>query len=135
MKECLRDINDNIYFTGNTRKEHKENLEKVCTRLQKCGLKANFSKFKFMVNKVKVLGYVIDKNGLHLAFSKMQAMENAPAPRNMKKLESFLGLINFYAQFLEDRASKLKPLYDQLSNKEFVLNSRCQNAYKWVKAE
>ena len=52
IDECLRGIDsaiaylDNIYVTGRTEVEHKSNLEKVCERLQECGLKVNKEKSK-----------------------------------------------------------------------------------------
>lgn len=46
-------------------------------------------------------------------------MINAPQPTNVKELESFLGLINFYARFLQNRSVNLKPLYDALHSEKF----------------
>ena len=50
MDECLAGIVgtiaylDNIYVTGRTAEEHRENLEKVCCRLQECNLRLNIKK-------------------------------------------------------------------------------------------
>lgn len=62
-------------------------------------------------------------------------MINAPQPMNAKKLASFLGLINFYARFLENWSEKLKPLYDLANQQEFVWNAECEDAFNWVKNE
>ena len=103
IDDCLIGIDytiaylDNIYVTGRTDKEHMENLEKVCARLQECGLRLNKKKCKFLQKKIEVLGFVIDKNGLHKAASKVEAIVNAPRPTNTKELASFLGLVSFYA--------------------------------------
>lgn len=88
-----------------------------------------------MQKKIEVLGYVIDKDGLHKSTSKINAMVNAPRPSNSKQLASFLGLVNFYARFLENRSSNLKPLYDLLSKEKFEWNDACENALNWVKNE
>ncbi|XP_076660799.1 uncharacterized protein LOC143364225 [Halictus rubicundus] len=109
MDECLRGIDgailylDNLYITGKTDEEHLNNLHKVCSRLQECGLRLNKEKCHFMKKKLEILGYVIDKDGLHKAKTKVNAMINAPQPKNSKELASFLGLVNFYARFLENR--------------------------------
>ena len=90
MDECLRGIDgtiaylDNIYVTGRTKEEHKKNLEKVCTRLQEGNLRLNLRKCKFMQNRIEVLGFVIDKAGLHKSRSKIEAMVNALQPTNNK---------------------------------------------------
>ncbi|XP_076284281.1 uncharacterized protein LOC143210894 [Lasioglossum baleicum] len=141
MDECLRGIDctiaflDNIYVTGRTNEEHTKNLEKVCARLQECNLRLNLVKCKFMQNRIEVLGFVIDKNGLHKSASKINAMVNAPQPKNNKELASFLGLVNFYARFLKDRSSQMKPLYDLLNKEKFERSISCQKAFNWVKNE
>ena len=141
MDECLRGIDsaisylDNIYVTGKTDEEHLNNLHKVCNRLQACGLRLNKEKCHFMKDKLEVLGYVIDKVGLHKAKSKVNAMVNAPQPKNSKELASFLGLVNFYARFLENRSDNLKPLYDLANNEKYEWNENCSKAFEWVKNE
>ena len=141
MDECLRGIDgvityiDNIYVTGKTDEEHVENLRKVCMRLQECGLKLNKGKCKFLQEKLEVLGFVINKEGLHKAKSKVTAMVNAPQPEDNNQLTSFLRLINFYARFLEKRSEKLKPLYDLLNKEKFEWNDECSRAFNWVKDE
>lgn len=71
MDKCLQGIPntiayiDNIFVTGPTNKEHKENLRLVCKRLEKHGLRLNKNKCDFFKDRIEVLGFVIDKNGLH----------------------------------------------------------------------
>lgn len=140
MDECLRGIEgvisyiDNIYITGRTEEECVSRTEEVCERLLENGLKCN-NKCKFLKEKIEVLGFVIDKDGLHKAKSKVDAMVNAPRPQNLKELNSFLGLINFYARFLKNRSDNLKPLYDCANAKEFEWSDKCEKAFAWVKNE
>jgi len=124
-----------VYVTGKTKEDHIKTLEKVCERLEKCGLRLNLSKCKFLQKKIEVLGYVIDKEGLHKARSKVTAMIDAPRPNKTKELESFLGLIGFYSRFLDKRSEKLKPLYDLQNKKEFSWDKNCEKAFKWLKNE
>ena len=99
MNKCLQGIPntilylDNIFVTGGTDDEYIENLRRVCKRLQDCNFRLNKKKCEFLKEKIKVLGYVIDANGLHKAESKVKAMLEAPRPTNSKQLASFLGLI------------------------------------------
>ncbi|KAL7297103.1 hypothetical protein TKK_0009525 [Trichogramma kaykai] len=139
IDECLRGINgaiaylDNIYVTGKTKAEHMKNLEMVCERLVDCNLRLNLKKCYFMVPKLEVLGYVIDATGLHKSNTKVQAMVEAPQPKNTKELASFLGLVNFYARFLENRSTNMNPLYDLLNGKLPKWNKDCEIAFNWVK--
>ncbi|XP_033212171.1 uncharacterized protein LOC117169773 [Belonocnema kinseyi] len=115
MSECLQGIPnvinymENIYVTGKTNDEHVDNLRTVCQRLLDRGIRLNRDKCEFMKNRIEVLGFVIDKDGLHKAKSKVVAMYEAPCPENTKQLESFLGLINFYERFLKNKSAQLKP--------------------------
>ncbi|KAL7305479.1 hypothetical protein TKK_0002216 [Trichogramma kaykai] len=139
MDECLLGVDgaiaylDNIYVTGKTEAEHIRNLEMVCEKLAECNLRLNLKKCHFMIPRLEVLGYVIDATGLHKSKSKVQAMVDAPRPSTTKELSSFLGLVNFYARFLENRSTKLKPLYDLLNGKLQKWNNECEIAFKWVK--
>lgn len=72
-----------------------------------------------MQDKLEILGFVIDKDELHKSKSKIEAMTEAPQPKNRKELEAFLGLIDFHARFLENRSEKLKPLYDAANAEKF----------------
>ena len=88
-----------------------------------------------MQKKIEVLGFVIDKNGLHKALSKVNAMVNTPQPANFKELASYLGLVTFYARYLPDRATKLKPLYNLQNAKKFEWNAECEKSINWLKNE
>lgn len=141
MDECLRGIDsvityiDNVYVTRKTEEEHRKNLLSVCERLQECGLRVNKHKSKFFQDKIEILGFVIDKNGLHKAKSKVDAIVNAPKPSNQKELSSCLGLAVFYDRFLSNRSLNLKPLYDLQNSVKFNWNSECDKAFEWVKNE
>ena len=65
-----------------------------------------------MKNEVDYLGYRISSEGLRTAQSKVKAVLDAPTPRNLSELKSFLGLVNYYAQFLPGLAEVGRPLND-----------------------
>ena len=136
MDECLRGIDgviaylDNVYVTEKSNKEHETNLETMCERLQECNIRVNLRKCKFMESRIEVLGFIIDRNRLHEPRSKVRAMVDAPHPQNEKELSSLLGLVNFYARFLKDRSSKLKPLYDLLNKEKSDWDSSCETTFR-----
>ena len=88
-----------------------------------------------MKPRIDVLGFAIDKDGLHKSKSKINAIINAPRPTNEKELASLLGLVNFYARFLKNRSVKLKPLYDLLNKEKEKWDGKCESAFKWLKNE
>ena len=55
---------DDVCVTGQSPKEHFENLHEFVYRLFAAGLKANINKCKLYKDEVKFLGKIIDRNGI-----------------------------------------------------------------------
>ena len=102
---------DDILISGSTVEEHLQTLDKVLERLNNAGLRLNKYKCFFLRSWIKYLGHIIDKDGLHPTKEKVQAIREAPTPRNVGELRSFFGIINYYSRFLPNLSSKLAPLY------------------------
>ncbi len=45
---------------------------------------------------------------------KIKAIKNAPQPKNVTELRSFLGILNYYNRFLPTLPAKMAPLYSLL---------------------
>lgn len=101
---------DDILISGNE-EQHKDRLKRVLACLKEVGLKLNRSKCEIATEKVEFLGYVVDKNGIHPSEQKVKLLMNAKSPTNVKELQAFLGLLNFYDRFVKDKASMLEPLH------------------------
>ena len=52
------------------------------------------------MTNIKYLGYVIDSTRIHVDPKKVQILKDWPIPQNIHELRSFLGLANFYRQFI-----------------------------------
>ena len=87
---------DDILVTGNSDEEHLENLESVFKRLSEYGLRLKKEKCLLMQPSVEYLGYIIDSEVLHATPKKVEAILQAPRPRNVPELRSFLGLVTYY---------------------------------------
>ena len=64
--------------------------------------------------KIEYLGHIIDAEGLHLTEEKVKAIREAPKPKNVRELRSFLGILNYYGRFLCNLSTNLVPLHDLL---------------------
>ncbi len=51
----------------------------------------------------------------------MKAIKEAPKPKNVAELRSFLGIINYYSRFLQNMSAQLAPLY-RLLHKDIQWN-------------
>ena len=105
---------DDILVAGANKKEHLKRLEEVFARLEKAGLRTQRSKCEIMVQSVTFLGHRIDGDGFHPLPDKVDAVRNAPAPRNTRELKSYLGLLSYYSKYLPNLSSVLAPLYQLL---------------------
>ena len=102
---------DDILITGRNNEEHLKNVDEVLRRLTAAGLKLNRAKCVFMAPEVVYLGFRIDSVGLHPVKEKIEAIANAPAPRDITELRSYLGGLNYYAKFIPNLSSELKDLH------------------------
>lgn len=125
---------DDIIITGIDDKEHMQNLEQVFERLSKYNIKLNKKKCKFLQDEIEYLGHKISAKGIYMTESKIESMTNAPVPKNVSELRSFLGLVNYYCNFIGDLSTHLKPLYDLTTkNTKYVWSENCQHAFEHVK--
>lgn len=125
---------DDILITGRNKPEHLSRLKTVLSRLEDAGLTLRKDKCAFFQNEVTYLGYVIDINGLRKSPDKVQAIWNAKVPTNVSELQSFLGLTNYYGNFVPNASSVLNPLY-KLLNKgtKWYWSSEQQKAFEKIK--
>nr|XP_023665672.1 LOW QUALITY PROTEIN: uncharacterized protein K02A2.6-like [Paramormyrops kingsleyae] len=107
---------DDILITGTTEVEHLSNLEQVLKRIAKAGLRLKCDKCVFMAPSVTYLGHKISAEGLCPVEEKVRAIKEAPSPKNITELRSFLGMVNYYGKFLQDLSTVLKPLYTLLQH-------------------
>lgn len=127
---------DDVLVTGTNDVEHLENLKEVLRRFKEAGIRLNKSKCEFMQPKIKYLGHFISKSGLSKDMSKVDSVVNAPAPKNVSEVRSWLGMVNYYGKFIHNLSIKLKPLYDLLQkNHKFYWNRECQKSFNTIKKD
>ena len=63
---------------------------------------------------MEYFGHIIHEHGLHPTKGKIKAIQEAPQPRNVAELRSFLGIINYYSKFLANLSAKLTLLCQSL---------------------
>ena len=105
---------DDVLVANDTEAEHLSTLEEVLARLEQYGVRLNKAKCKFMLPSVEYLGYHTG-DGVRPTQEKLQAIVDAPAPKDVSQLKSFLGLVNYYSKFLPHLANTLAPLYALLT--------------------
>ncbi|XP_034549867.1 uncharacterized protein K02A2.6-like [Notolabrus celidotus] len=125
---------DDILITGATEQGHLANLEQVLKKLSDAGLRLKRSKCVFLVPSVTYLGHKITAEGLCPLEDKVRAIKEAPSPKSVTELRSFLGMVNYYGKFLPDLSQVLSPLYKLLhSDVKWQWSKEQENAFSEVK--
>jgi hypothetical protein len=83
---------DDILIYSKTKKEHEVHLRKALELLRAEKLYGKFSKCEFWLEEVKFLGHVVDKDGIKVDPSKIEAVENWRRPETPTEIRQFLGL-------------------------------------------
>ncbi|XP_068149456.1 uncharacterized protein [Drosophila tropicalis] len=125
---------DDIIVMGKSEEELAVRLNEVLSRFDKAGLRLRRDKCQFGVPSVEFLGFKIDALGIRPCASKVEAIKCAPAPKDKKQLQAFLGLINFYHAFLPHKATVAEPLHRLLDkNAPWVWAHKHQDAFMNLK--
>ncbi|XP_058985915.1 uncharacterized protein K02A2.6 [Musca domestica] len=102
---------DDILIGGSTMEEMWLRTKETLRRIQNAGLKLKKTKCVFAVPEITFLGFIINQNGVKPTLEKIKAVSDAPEPTNKQQLQAFLGLLNFYDRFFQNKADLLEPLY------------------------
>lgn len=117
---------DDILIATETETEHLRVLGEVLKCLAKAELRVKKHKCRFMVPAVPYLGYVVDTDGVRPLPEKIKAIRQAPTPKNVTELKSYLGLLTYYGKLLSNLSTHLAPLYKLLNKTE---------PWKWTSAQ
>ena len=102
---------DDILVATDMEEKHDKLVEEVLRRLEENDLFVKLEKCKWKVREVEFLGVVIGPKGVEIQKEKVEGVLNWPAPRNVKEVQKFLGLANYYRRFIENFARIAAPLH------------------------
>ena len=112
--------------------EHGHNLLQLMKTAQGQGLVFNRRMYAICQSQISFYGAIFTVQGMRLDPAKVQALQDLPAPRNPKQLQSFLGLINYLQPFLPSLASKTTFLRQQVTNWDW--NPSTDQAFNYLKS-
>ena len=102
---------DDILVATDTEEGHDKLVDEVLRRLEENDLFMKLEKYKWKVREVEFLGVVIGPKGVEMQKEKVKGALNWLAPRNVKEVQKFLGLTNYYKRFIKDFARIVAPLH------------------------
>ena len=103
-------IDDILIFTKGSREQHARDVSAVFERLGRTTFKTAPEKCEFFKKEVEFLGFLIGTEGIKIDPSKTQSIKEWPEPKNVKDVQSFLGLANYNRKFVKDYSKMATPL-------------------------
>ena len=143
MNELLRDlINtekvavfiDDVIVGMETKEEHDELVAEIIKRLEENDLYVKPEKCRWKVREVGFLGVVIGLEGIKMEKEKVKGVLEWLTPKYVKDVQKFLGLTNYYCQFIEGFASIARSLHDMVKkDKKWDWMEKQEKAFKELK--
>jgi len=120
LREYLDDfaityLNDILIYSENL-EMHCSHVHKVLKKLNERTLYVKKSKSKFKAKKIEFLDYVIQFEQIKKNSKKTDAVRNWSLSKQVKKVQAFLELMNYYQKFVLNYARIAEPL-TQLTHK------------------
>ena len=108
--KCVLVYLDDILVMSRSEEEHVKHLELVLSLLQKHQLRAKLSKCEFSKPELHFLGHVVGRDGLKVDSTKIAVTAKYPRPKNLKELQAFLGLGNYFRKSVRHFSTMVAPL-------------------------
>jgi len=127
MNEILRDmINegkiaafvDDMLIRTETEEGHDKIVKEVLKRLEKNDLYVKPEKYTWKVQKVNFLGVIMGQGKIKIEEDKVAGVLNWPIPKMVRDIRKFLGLANYYRQFIKDFTKIAQPLNSLIRKEE-----------------
>ena len=143
MNELLRDlINigkvavfiDDVIIGMEMEEGHNELVAEIIKRMEENDLYVKPEKCKWKVREVGFLGVIIGPEGIKMEKEKVKGVLEWPTPKCVKDVQKFLGLANYYCQFIEGFVSIARPLHDMVKkDKKWEWTEKQERAFRELK--
>ncbi|KAJ9519231.1 hypothetical protein QJQ45_017892 [Haematococcus lacustris] len=124
INECVLVYIDDILVMSNTPEEHVQHPRQVLQLMRENKFYAKLAKCEFNKTQLAFLGHIVGSKGIAVDPAKVQVVKEWPTSRNLKDLQAFLGLANYFRRFISNFSSLAAPLTN-LTSKQVAA------AYDW----
>jgi len=102
---------DNVLVGTEEEKKHDKIVEEVLRRMEENDLYVKPKKCVWKVREINFLGLVMGSEGIKMQKKKVARVLEWPRPKTIKEMQKFLGLANYYRQFVKDFTKIAKPMH------------------------
>ena len=116
-KCCLVFVDDIIIWSKDF-DAHLVALQNIFDALRTAGFSLKCSKSSFAYETIGYLGHVISHGQLKMDPEKLHAIMDYPPPRDVKQLQTFMGMVAWYQRFIRNLYLVAQPLTRKLSKND-----------------
>ena len=113
---CLSYQDDVIVFSKK-RSNHIADLRAVLENIRFAGLKLKLVKCFLFRDQMLYLGHLISAAEVASDPAKLQVLADWPKLTTVREMQSFLGFVNFYCDYIANAKELTSPLYDLTASK------------------
>ena len=127
MNDILRDLintgevaafMDDVLVGTEEERKHDEIVEEVLRRMEENDLYIKSEKCMWKVREINFLRLVIRSGGIKIQKEKVARVLEWPRPKTVKEVWKFLGLANYYRQFVKDFTKIAKSIHKLVRKNE-----------------
>ena len=119
-------------MAGRTQLEHDKNIQVFSEAIIRRNFTLNDSKTVTSVPNVNILGHVVGNMCIQPNPERMRPLLGFLPPSNLKALRRVLGMLAYYAKWINFLADEIRPLAEA---KDFPLKESALNAFDLLKAD
>ena len=105
---------DNILTHSPSEDEHLNILGECFKRIREHNLSLRLDKCDFGKKEVEQFGFVVNKNGIRPTDEAVGKIRKYPRPTCVKETKQFLGLANYYREFVPEFSHLAEPIHELL---------------------
>ncbi len=109
---------DDVIIYSNNLNEYKRHIKAVLEKIRKANLKLKPSKCQWFQIELKFVEHLVERNGIRPDLQNVKKIKNAEVSKNTTELRRFLGMAQYYRQYINGYADLARPLYDMLKENE-----------------
>ena len=127
---------DNILTHSLTFQEHLNHLEQCFIQLQKNNLSLRVNKCDFAKKEIEQFGFIISTTGISPSGENVEKLKKYPKPKCVKEMKRFIGMANYYREFIHKFAEKIEQLQELLRKwSQFVWTETREKIFNQIKVE
>jgi len=105
---------DDVIIYSNNLDEHKRHIKAVLEKIREANLKLKPSKCQWFQTELKFIRHLVRRNSIKSDPRNVKKIKNTEVPKNTIEFRRFLGMAQYYRQYINRYADLTGPLYDML---------------------